>query len=396
MPKPAPRPAAPAPGRIPITKVWFDERERRAVVEPLETGWLVQGPKVAAFEKAIAGRVGVPYARATTSCTTALHLGLLALGVRPGDRVFLPSFTYVATANAVEYVGAVPVLVDVDLETFNVDPEKMETAARKTRRATAVLPVHLFGLVADMKAIGVIARARRLRVLEDAACAVGSALEGRSAGAWGDAGAFSFHPRKLITTGEGGMVTTADPEVAAEVESLRNHGAAVSDLTRHLKGGSLLGEFDRLGYNYRMTDLQAALGLAQFEKLDRILEFRRARAARYDRMLSKLDWLATPSVPAGAFHSYQSYVVRLRMPLAKGAPVRNRIMADLEARGISVRQGTHAVHLLGYYRRKYGYSPKDFPASTAADRLSISLPLFPQMTDEEQDRVVEALGDAGP
>ena len=256
--------------KIPITKPFFGQEDFEAVQEPLSTGWVVQGPKVKGFEEAVSTFTKAGYARATTSCTTALHLSLIAAGVGPGDEVILPAFTFIASANVIEYVGAKTVFVDIDLETFNMDVSKIEGAI--TNRTKAIMPVHLFGLCADMGPIMDVAARYRLQVIEDAACAIGSYYKGNHAGTIGTAGCLSFHPRKSITTGEGGMVLTNDSRIDHRVTILRDHGAEVSDLARHEGKGLLLPEYNVLGYNYRMTDLQGALGISQLSKLPYILE----------------------------------------------------------------------------------------------------------------------------
>jgi perosamine synthetase len=389
--------------RIPITKPYFGEQERKAVLEPLESGWVVQGPRVAEFEKCFAEFSGAKFAIATSSCTAALHLSLSALGIGPGDEVLLPSFTFVATANAVEYTGAQPVFCDIDLTTFNIDVAEIER--RITQRTKAILPVHLFGLSAPMAPIQEIAEQHGLRIIEDAACGFGTFYRGKHVGNFGTTGCFSFHPRKAITTGEGGMITTNDPELMATFKSLRDHGALKSDLVRHVDlGGSLLPEFTRLGYNYRLTDLQAALGVAQMKVAKEILRARRRRAGRYDDLLKDERGLNLPEAPPDCVHSYQSYVCLLqpqnaswglRKPsleeIATMHKKRNQVMERLGEKGIAVRQGTHAVHTLGYYRGKYHLSPGHCLMALIADRTSITLPLYVQMTDEEQDLVVREL-----
>lgn len=385
--------------KIPITKPYFGEEERAAILEPLDTGWVVQGPKVAEFERLFAEYAKVPYTLATTSCTTALHLALVALGVGPGDEVLVPAFTFVATANVVEYQRAKPVFVDVDLRTFNIDISQIEP--RITDRTKAIMPVSLFGLSADMEPIIELAHQHNLYVIEDAACAVGAWYKGHHAGALADVGCVSFHPRKAITTGEGGMVLANDRELAEKVRALRDHGATKSDLQRHEgKRSFLMPEYNSVGYNYRMTDLQGSVGVAQMGKLRYILERRSALARRYDQALEKLEWLETPYIPEGYVHGYQSYVCLFRPEEPTMGNVeelherRNALMERLEDRGIATRQGTQAVHVLGYYRRKYGLRPADFPNAYLAERLSLALPLYAQMTDEEQDFVCQSLRDA--
>jgi dTDP-4-amino-4,6-dideoxygalactose transaminase len=384
------------PPAIPITRAVFDEAESQAVARVLASGWVVQGPRVAEFEAGFRAFTGIPEAVACTSCTTGLHLALLAEGIGPGDEVIVPSFTWVASANAVLYVGATPVLADVSLDTFNITADEIER--RITPRTRAIMAVHLFGLAAEMDEILAVARGREIKVIEDAACALGTLYRGRHVGAIGDGGAFSFHPRKAITTGEGGMYTTADPSKGTHARSLRDHGAARSDHARHTsRGAALLPVFEMVGYNYRMTDLQAAVGVAQLGKLEAVLAARIDRARRYDELLSGIDGLMLPVEPEGHRHSYQSYVCRIptaqttEAEIVAGNAYRNAVMSALEDERIATRQGTHAVHMLGYYARTWGYTPMQFPGAFAADHLSLSLPLYAQMTDEEQDRVVERL-----
>lgn len=384
--------------RIPITKPLFDIDEEKAVLEPIRSGWVVQGPMVAEFERRVAEHAGVSHAVATTSCTTSLHLALIAAGVGPGDEVILPSFTWISTANMVEYVGAKPVFCDIDLETYNIDASAIEPLI--TPNTKAILPVHLFGLCADMHPILDIAERRGLEVIEDAACAIDSWHDGRHAGSFGLAGCFSFHPRKVITTGEGGMLITNDDRVADLARKTRDHGAAISDLSRHTAaGGFLQPAFDLLGFNYRMTDLQGAIGVAQMGKLNAIQTRRRKLAARYDEALSTIPWIQRPVVPDLCRHGYQAYVCRFgpsEIDLADYTTLnerRNAWMSRMEQRGVSTRQGTHAVHALGYYKSNYGYAESDFPKSMAADRLSVALPLYPAMTGAEQDIVLETMVD---
>ena len=251
--------------RIPIARPLFGEEEIAAVAEPLRNGWVVQGPKVAEFEQRFATFTDAKHAVAASNCTTALHMAVAALGLKPGDEVIVPAFTWVSTANVVEYMGATPVFCDIALDTFNIDVAQIE--ARITPKTVGILPVHLFGLCADLDPILDIARRRSLWVVEDAACAFGAWYRGRHAGTFGDAGCFSFHPRKSITTGEGGMLTTANDELARKARSLRDHGASRSDLARHHAASAfLLADYDDVGYNYRMTDLQAAVGCVQMER----------------------------------------------------------------------------------------------------------------------------------
>jgi perosamine synthetase len=373
---------------IPVTRPHFDQAEEEAVIEVLRSGWVSQGPKVARFEAALAEYHEAKYAVATTSCTTALHLVLAALEIGPGDEVVMPAFTFVATANAVEYLGATPVFADIDISTFNVSVESMK--AKVTPRTRAMIPVHLFGLSADMDPIIALARERRLAVIEDAACAVGTRYRGRRVGALGTAGAFSFHPRKVITTGEGGAVTTNDEALYRRLCVLRNHGARISDLERHRSDAFTLPEYDEVGFNYRMTDLQAAIGLVQLGKADKLIAQRQSLARRYTQAFERLPGLRAPTEPDGDTHPYQSYVLLVEA----GAPKsRDELATALSVAGISVRQGTHAVHALGYYRRKYDLKESDCPDAWAADRRSLTLPLYPDMDEATQDRVITAIRD---
>ena len=391
---------------IPITKPVFDQAEVDAIQDVLRSGWVVQGPQVARFEQMMAEFTDSRYAIATTSGTTALHLALSAAGIGSGDEVLLPSFTFIATANAVEYTGARPVFVDIDLDTFTVDPSLLEQALARRRSARCVLPVSLFGLCADMNAINAMAGEHNLTVIEDAACGLGAFRDSHHAGTEALAGCFSFHPRKTVTTGEGGMVITNDDQIAEKIRKMRDHGASQTDLERHLnEGGSLLPNYDMLGYNYRMTDIQGALGVVQMGKVQTVLDQRREAAERYNRLLKDASFLRLPRTPEGMVHAYQSYVClfgadRIDIGAAEAPDWeliarlnrdRNRMMARLEAEGIAVRQGTHAVHTLGYYCNKYRIAPHDYPNSYIAGRLSITLPLYAGMSEQTQKRVMDAL-----
>lgn len=381
---------------IPITKAIFDEHDLSIIQEPLKSGWVVQGKYVKQFEDLFSSFTGAEHSIATTSCTTALHIAMAALDLRPGDEVIVPAFTWIATANCVEYLGARPVFVDVDLRTFNIDVKRIEE--KITPRTRGIIPVHLFGLVADMDPILDLAKKHNLFVVEDAACAFDSWYRGKHAGTFGDFGCFSFHPRKSITTGEGGMLTTQDDQRAALCRTLRDHGASRSDFQRHhQKYSFLLAEYHHLGFNFRMTDIQGALGVAQMQKAAAIMEGRRRGAAAYDERLKDVSWLQLPFTHEDYVHGYQSYVCLFQpeAPTLENCErlfnARNEIMVALEERGVVTRQGTHAAALLGYYTEKYGTRPEDFPAAYMAERLTITLPLYAGMTVEEVDTVVEAL-----
>lgn len=363
------------------------EEEWQAVREPLMSGWVTQGPKVAAFEKAFAEHHKVERAIATTSCTTGLHLILAGLGIGPGDEVIVPAFTWVATANVVVYCGATPVFTDVDRATFNIDPE--DVAHRLTPRTKAVIAVHLFGLCADMDRLRA-AVPEGVAIVEDAACAAGASYKGRPAGGLGTAAAFSFHPRKSITTGEGGMVTTNNAALADLMGKLRNHGASVSEEQRH-RGPRpyLLPEFNLLGFNYRMTDLQGAVGLVQLAKLDAFVSERQRWAAFYREKLSDIEWLRLPAIPDSGAHAWQAYVTTVDPD--KAPMPRNAIMERLQAKGIATRPGTHAVHMLGYYREHFGIAPDDFPGARDCDANSMAIPLHNRMSADDYAYVVETI-----
>lgn len=373
--------------RVPIALPSVGEEEWHAIREPLESGWLTQGPKVAEFEAAFAARHEVAYALATTSCTTALQLSLIALDIGPGDEVIVPSFTWVASANVVLHVGAMPVLVDIDEATFNIDPKVVEQHIGPSTKA--VMAVHMFGLVADVSGIREVL-SNDIAIIEDAACAVGAAGSEGCAGSLGEIAAFSFHPRKTITTGEGGMVTTSDSTLAERVNRLRNHGASVSEEIRH-QGPKpyLLPDFDDVGFNYRMTDIQAAVGVEQLKKLDGLLQGREELARFYRDELSGISWLRTPALPQEGQHGWQAFVCYVD---PDSAPLpRNEMMEVLEAKGISTRPGTHALHTLGVYRDRFGFDPHDLPVSYRCAEQTLALPLHNRMTLDDAAFVVSAL-----
>jgi dTDP-4-amino-4,6-dideoxygalactose transaminase len=379
---------------VPIARTSLLESEIQSVIEPLRTGWLVQGPKVREFEEKWSAFTGAKHSIAVTSCTTGLHLSLAALGLQPGDEVIVPAFTWISTANVVEHLGGKVVFCDIDLDTFNLNVQQLVSLV--TDKTKAILPVHLFGMAADMKPINEFAKAHKLWVIEDAACGFGSRYHGQHVGTLGHAGVFSFHPRKAITTGEGGMITTQDGDLAANLRRLRDHGAAMSDLQRHLGARPyLLADHPDAGYNQRMTDLQAALGSAQMERASSIIQERQALAKRYDEAFANLQWLQAPVHRKGFEHGYQSYPCLYKPESIIADSVsrinekRNMWMDKLQQVGISTRPATHAVHMLTFYREKYKLEPKDFPNAYAANDCSISLPLFHGMTHEEQDYVIE-------
>lgn len=396
--------------QIPIMKPYFDEVEINEIKKVLDTGWVAQGPKVAEFEGIVAKHEGVQHAIATTSCTTALHLSLVAMGAGPTHDIIVPSYTFVATANAVEYTGATAVLVEVDRSTYNIDltwtenyiKDHYTTKDNKLvnnetgKELFGIVPVSLFGLCADMPAVKKLAQKLNIRILEDNACALGATIDGTHEGAFGNPACLSFHPRKSITTGEGGMILTNDEDLAKKARELRSHAASLSEVARHESKGYLLPEFNDLGFNYRMTDIQAAMGVAQMGKFDKMLETKQKKAENYNNLLKNVPELIVPAVPVGYGHTYQSYVCMLdneKMGLSVDDAnlFRNRAMDFLETNGIATRQGTHAVHTLGFYKKKYGYKPQDLPVAYACDRLSLAIPFYFEMSDDDQEYVVEML-----
>lgn len=388
--------------KIPISKPYFDEEDKNIIKKPLESGWVVQGPFVGEFEERFASFTKASFAIATSNCTTALHLGLIALGVGRGDKVIVPSFTYIASANAIEYVGAVPIFCDIDLESFNINLESLREILDKQSKIKAIMPVNLFGLCANMESIIEIAKKYNVKVIEDSACGFDSWIGSKHSGTFGDCGCFSFHPRKSLTTGEGGMLITNNSEIAQKVKSLRDHGASKTDFQRHSGQDTfLLPSFKMLGYNYRLTDIQGALGVSQIKKAEKIMDNRRKIAQKYDRALKDISQFVLPRAQEGFKHGYQSYVCLfggeevLKMDSIEKVDAmhikRNLFMQKLEALGISTRQGTHAVHTLEYYKNKYNLQRQDYFKSYVADRLSISLPLYPQMTMQEFEYIIDSI-----
>lgn len=390
---------------IPITRSVLGEEEKKAILKPLETGWLVQGPYVKQFEELFSGYTGSKFSKAVTSCTTALHLALVTLGVGKGDRVIVPSFTYVASANAVEYTGAEVVFCDIDLRTFNIDTAELEHLLKNDNTVKAIMPVDLFGLCADMPKIMKLAQEYNVKVVEDAACGFDSWVKDKHAGTMADIACFSFHPRKSITTGEGGMITTDDEAVYNHISQLCDHGASKSDFLRHKeKGGSLLPDFTMRGYNYRMTDMQGALGVCQMQKSKEIMAGRRRVAVKYDTALAQVKQFERPSCAIGYVHGYQSYVCLFSngesldnlsvSKIDRLNVLRNKFMDHLEEKGVATRQGTHAVHTLGYYKKRYGLNDGALIQSYAADRLSITLPLYATMTEDEFQYIISNIKEA--
>jgi len=377
--------ARPLNKMIPVARPCFGQEEEQAVLEALRSGWVSQGPKVAEFEKRFAEYVGARYAVAVSSCTTALHLAMIVSGIQAGDEVLCPSYSFIATANSVCYAGAKPVFVDIDPVTFNLDPNRIEEAI--TPRTRAILVVHQIGLPAAMDEINAIAARKGLLVIEDAACAIGSEYRGQRIGRpHSPLACFSFHPRKILSTGEGGMITTNDEQAAVRMRTLRQHAMTVSDLARHSSSKVVIESYAEVGYNYRMTDLQGALGLVQLQRLDGFIARRRMLAERYTRAISPLGWLLPPQETAECRHNFQSYAARV----APGAPVsRDDLMQKLLDRAISTRRGIMASHREPPYAA--GNWDARLPETNRATDETIILPLFHQMTEEEQDYILDSI-----
>lgn len=373
---------------IPVARPLLGESEAEAARRVILSGWVTQGPEVAAFEREFAEAVGAPHACAASSCTTALHLALAACGVSSGDEVITVSHSFIATANAIRYCGATPVFVDIQPETFNLDPSRIEAAIGP--RTKAILAVHQLGMPCDLAAIVEIGSRRSIPVIEDAACAVGSEIR------WNDrwerigrphglVACFSFHPRKLLSTGDGGMLTTADADLDRKFRLLRQHGMSVSDTVRHSSATVIHEEYPVLGYNYRMTDIQAAIGREQLKRLATIVSRRRALAERYQQRLANVPGLIVPTEPAWARTNWQSYAVRV--PAGR----QRQIMQRLLDAGISTRRGVMNAHREASYPPGAWRAAGSLHQSEAAQDTAIVLPLFHQLTESDQDRVIGEL-----
>jgi perosamine synthetase len=371
---------------LPIAIPWVGEDEQRGCAEAIASGWLTQGPKVAAFEKAFAEVCGTLDAVAVSNCTTALHLSFVALDIGPGDEVICPSMSFIATANAIRHAGAEPVFAEVDPRTYNLCPDATRRAI--TPKTKAILPVHQVGMPADIDAFLDLSRETGIPIVEDAACAIGSRYKGRPIGGDGIMACFSLHPRKIITTGEGGIITTNSAPVAAKLRLLRQHGMSVNDAQRHGAKQVVIESYLMAGYNYRMTDMQGAVGIAQLHRLPEILRRRRALAALYAERLRPVTWLETPHVPDYAEPNFQSYPLRLKA----GAPLsRLDLMNHLLTRQIATRRGI----MLAHREPPYIGQGVSLPVSEAASEESFLVPLFPQMTEADVHRVCDALESVG-
>ncbi|HET9168049.1 MAG TPA: DegT/DnrJ/EryC1/StrS family aminotransferase [Actinospica sp.] len=376
-------PSAARAAAIPVMVPHLGEEEALAAAEAVRSGWVAQGPRVAEFERAFAARIGATHGVALSSCTTALHLALVACGIGPGDEVVVPSFSFIATANAVRHTGARPVFADVGLGTGNLTPDTI--AQVLTPRTRAVILVHQGGVPADTRAVTEAVRPYGVMVVEDAACAAGSTAYGAPVGAEALIAAWSFHPRKLLTTGEGGMLTLNRTHWAARLRRLREHGMDISAADRHASVGPVFEHYLETGYNYRMTDIQAAVGLVQLGRLDAMVSRRRALAARYAELLDAAPGVSPVRDPAHGTGNFQSYWVLLDPRFPGG---RDGALTRLAEAGISARRGIMATHLEPAYR-DVAHVP--LPVTERLSRDSLILPLFHTMSAEQQERVVDTL-----
>jgi perosamine synthetase len=367
---------------IAFSRPYFGDAEAEAAASVIRSGWIVGGPRLAEFESRFAELCGAEYAVGVSSWTTGAFLVLHAWGIGPGDEVIVPSLTFIASVNVISHVGARPVFAEIDAATYNIDPA--DVARRITNRTRALMPVDQLGLPCDIDAIGGLARRHGLRVLDDAACAFGSRNRGRPVGALADVAVFSLHARKVVTTAEGGMIVTNDCVLAERLRRLRHQGMSLSDYARHGGPPTQFESYPEIGYNHRITDIQAAIGLAQLDRVDDILERRRAVAAGYDAYLANHPMFIAPHVPTGLDPNWQSYQIRLREGAGRS---RNAVMDRLFEMGIPTRRGVMASHLEPPYRRE---APV-LPVTEATAAATIQLPMHPGLTPEQQDRVLTAL-----
>ena len=365
---------------IPVMKPWLGEEEARAAADAVASGWVAQGPRVAEFEQRFAERVGAEHGVAVSSCTTALHLAMYLLGLGPGDEVVVPSFSFIATANCAVYVGATPVFADVEPEDGNLSVRTVEPVL--TPRTRAVIVVHQGGMPADVDPLRRLCADRGIALVEDAACAAGSTYHGAPAGGAAELAAWSFHPRKLLTTGEGGMLTTHDAELAERARRLREHGMNVSAAARHRSRQPVLESYLEVGFNYRMTDIQAAVGLVQLGKLDAMVQRRRELADRYRELLADVPGLRAVRDPAWGTSNYQSFWIEL----GDGYPrSRNELLAALAEGGVSARAGIMAAHRQPAYA---GHPNAELPVTERLTDRTLILPVYHHMGEQEQDTVV--------
>lgn len=378
---------------IPISKTTLNKNDIELVSKTLESGWIVQGKNIEQFEKEFCKFTKSKHSIAVTSCTTALYLSLVASNFTHEDEAIVPAFTWISSANVIEHLGGKVKFCDIDINTFNIDPKKIEQCI--TKKTKVIIVVHLFGMPANMDEIIKIANKYKITIIEDAACGLGSFYKNIHVGNFGITGCFSFHPRKSVTTGEGGMITTNDSKLAEKIRILRDHGAQISDFQRHYGAKPyILPEFPMAGYNFRMTDIQGALGFSQMQRIKKILDERIKIAKKYDSELSNLSWLKIPSYNKYIKHGYQSYPCFFNISKISENninlihKIRNTYMEKLEARGIATRPATHAVHMLKYYKEKYNLSPMNYPNAFIANQCSISFPLYNGLKTKEQNFII--------
>jgi len=370
--------------KIPVAKPFLGKEEAQLAYDTILTNWVTQGPRVAEFEEKFASYVGSKYAVAVSNCTTALHLAMIVAGVGEGDEVICPSMSYIATANCIKYVNAKPVFAEVNPVTYNIDAA--DVVKKITSKTKAILIVHQIGMPADINAFRAICDEHNLILIEDAACAAGSSYKGKKIGSHSDLVCFSFHPRKVITTGDGGMVTTSNEAYYNRIKLLRQHGMSVNDRVRHLSDKVIIEDHLEVGFNYRMTDIQAAVGIKQLERLDGLIEERRKIAHRYQKELADLSMIRLPEEPEGFFTSYQSFSIYLKPECSLG---RNDVMQKMLDAGISTRRGVMTSHRESAYAEECkGLS---LPMSEEASDRSIVLPLYVPMSDEEVSYVIKHL-----
>ena len=367
---------------IPIAKPYLTNAEADEASRVVLSGWVAQGPKVKEFEEKFAEYTGARYAVAISNCTAALHLSMIVSEIGAGDEVICPSMSYIATANSIRYTGATPVFAEVDPVNFNLDPEDAES--KITSRTKAIMIAHQIGMPADIDAFKEICARHNIKLIEDAACASGSSYKGKKIGSHSELVCFSFHPRKVITTGEGGMITTSNEKLRDRLKLLRQHAMASSSIDRHNTSSALSEDHVELGYNYRMTDIQAAVGIVQLSRLDEIVMERRNIAANFIRNLSDIKWLMMPEEKEGFFTNYQSFAVRVH----NDSPVsRDELMLRLGEKGISTRRGVMTAHRETAYKDLF--SKLSLPVSENASDNSLMLPIFVPMSKDDIGKIIE-------
>ena len=367
---------------IPIAKPYLTTDEAKAAYDTILTGWITQGPKVAEFEEKFAQYTGAKYAVAVSNCTTALHLSMIVAGIGEGDEVICPSMSYIATANCIRYVNATPVFAEVDPVTYNLDIHDVEK--RITSKTKAILLVHQIGMPADIDAFQALCNQKGLKLIEDAACAAGSAYKGKKIGSHSDLVCFSFHPRKVITTGDGGMITTNREDYCQRLKLLRQHGMAVNDRVRHEATKVIITDHLELGYNYRLTDVQASIGIKQLEKLDWIVSERRKVAMYYHERLKDISGIRIPEEDEGYFSNFQSYAVYLKRDCQVN---RDALMQKMLEEGIATRSGIMTTHRETAYREYC--TGLSLPVSEDTCDRNVLLPLYVPMELQDVERIVD-------